>query len=311
MTLKHRRLPEARRGALKSLLDAGRGLRAIEAHNPLSALIGGAASLAEADGKVKEFDALWLSGFTCAAAMGLPDAELSRLEKRLETIEAIAASTGKPLIADGDTGGDVLSFQYLCSRLEALGISAVIVEDKTYPKRTSLAEGVAHTLEDPDAFVEKIGRAKEVLLSDDFLIFARIESLIAGLGLDDALARARAYLESEADGIVIHSKDKSAKEVLSFFDAYRGLCAELGFSKPLVCIPTAYNSVTEDELFARGASIVIHANHPLRAASLAMQKVCASILEHGRSLEADELCLGLDELFALVGVDERTTARGR
>ena len=310
MTLKYRKLPDARRGQLKAYLDAGRTVRAIEAHNPLSAIIGGAASLAEADGKVKEFDALWLSGFTCAAARGLPDAELSRLEKRLETTEEIAASTGKPLIADGDTGGDVLSFQYLCSRLEALGVSAVIIEDKTYPKRTSLADGVKHNLEDPDAFVEKIRKGKEVLQSEDFLIFARIESLIAGLSLENALDRARTYLQSDADGIVIHSKDKSATEVLAFLDAYRALCADVGIRKPLACIPTAYNFMTDDELFSRGVSIVIHANHLLRAACLAMQKVCTSILENGRSLEAGELCVNLDELFALIGVDERITERG-
>ena len=292
-------------------MEAGRTVRAIEAHNPLSAIIGAAASLPRAGGEAREFDALWLSGFTCAAARGLPDAELARLEKRLETTEEIAASCAKPLIADGDTGGDVLSFQYLCSRLEALGVSAVIVEDKIHPKRTSLAEGVQHDLEQPAAFVDKIGKGKEVLLSDDFLIFARIESLIAGVGLDDALARARAYLESQADGIVIHSKDSSAREVLAFLDAYRGLCAAAGIRKPLVCIPAVDYFLTDDELFSRGASIVVHANHLLRAACLAMQRTCTSILEHGRSLEAGELCIGLEELFALVGVDERITERGR
>ncbi len=309
MTLKYRVLPEARRGLLKAALDAGATLRAIEAHNPLSAIIGGAASLAAPGGEVKQFDALWISGFTCAAARGLPDAELSRLEKRLETCEEIAASTGKPLIADGDTGGDALSFQYLCARLEALGVSAVIVEDKTHPKRTSLAKGVRHTLEDPGVFVGKISRAKDVLQSDDFLIFARIESLIAGLGADDALARARLYLQSDADGLVIHSKDESGAEVLAFLDAYGELCAEIGVRKPLACIPTAYNFVTDAELFSRGASLVIHANHPLRAACLAMQRVCASILENDRSLEASEQCVDLDALFALVGVDERITER--
>ncbi len=304
MTLKYRSLAQDRRGQLKTMLAEGRKLRAIEAHNPLSALIGSKAAIENPDGTRKEFDALWLSGFTCAAARGLPDAELARFERRLETIEEIAAATGKPLIADADTGGDALAFQYLSARLEALGVSLVTVEDKVFPKRTSLAPGVQHDLEDPDRFTEKIAKAKAALLSGDMLIFARIESLIAGAGHDDALRRARAYLESEADGIVIHSKDESGEEIFAFLDAYGALGAELGIIKPLLCIPTAYNFVTDEELFARGAAIVIHANHQLRAAYQAMAEVCANILEHDRSREADALCVGLPELFELIGTGE-------
>lgn len=311
MTLKYRTLPETRRGALKRLLQEGKGLRLVEAHNPLSAIIGSSAAVALAAGGTKQFDGIWLSGFTCASARGLPDAELARLERRLETIEEIARSTEKPLVADGDTGGDALSFQYLCSMLEGLGVSAVIVEDKSVPKRTSLAAGVQHDLEDPARFVAKIARAKDVLLSDDFLVFARIESLIAGLGVEDALQRARAYLASEADGIVIHSKEKTGAEVLAFLEGYDRLCKETGDSKPVVCIPTAYNSITDETLFTRGASVIIHANHQLRAAFMAMERVCRTILEHDRSLEADDLCVRLPDLFELIGVDERITARDR
>ncbi|MFQ6017330.1 MAG: isocitrate lyase/phosphoenolpyruvate mutase family protein [Kiloniellaceae bacterium] len=302
MTLKYRTLADDRRGRLKAMLAAGRKIRAVEAHNPLSAIIGSNASIARPDGTTKQFDAIWLSGFTCAAARGLPDAELGRFEKRLETIEEIAAATSKPLIADGDTGGDPLGCQYLCARLESLGVAMVIIEDKIFPKRTSLAAGVRHDLEAPAAFVDKIGKAKDVLLTDEMLIFARIESLIAGAGLDDALTRARAYLRSSADGIVIHSKDRSGEEIFRFLDGYNALCGELGIAKPLLCIPTAYNFVNDAELFARGASVVMHANHLLRAAYQAMQEVCASILEHDRSLEADGLCVALPELFELIGV---------
>ncbi len=302
MTLKYRSLAQDRRGRLKAMLAEGRKLRAIEAHNPLSALIGGTASAAAPDGTQKEFDAIWLSGFTNAAARALPDAELARFERRLEGIEEIAAATAKPLIADADTGGDALAFQYLCRRLEALGVSLVIVEDKVFPKRTSLAPGVRHVLEDPAAFSEKIAQAKAACLSDEMLIFARIESLIAGAGHDDALHRARAYLGSEADGIVIHSKDETGAEIFAFLEGYNALCVEVDITKPLVCIPTAYNFVTDRELFERGASIVIHANHQLRAAYKAMAGVCANILAHDRSREADELCVGLPELFELIGV---------
>lgn len=304
MTLKDRVLPEQRRGRLKALLAAGRKIRAIEAHNPLSAIIGAGASVTGPDGRPKAFDALWLSGFTAAAARGLPDVELSRFEKRLETIEEIAAASDKPLIADADTGGDALAFRYLCAKLEALGVSLIIVEDKVFPKRTSLAAGVRHGLEDPQAFADKIAQGKATLLSDDVLIFARIESLIAGAGLDDALARARVYLRSAADGIVIHSKDKTGAEVFAFMEAFGALRGELGSDKPLLCIPTAYNFATDEALFARGAAIVIHANHLLRAAFQAMERVSTSILEHDRSLEADELCVALPELFDLTGVGE-------
>jgi phosphoenolpyruvate phosphomutase len=244
MTLNHRILAEDRRGLLKAMLADGRKLRAIEAHNPLSGLIGSEAGIDGPGGARKEFDALWLSGFTCASSRALPDVELARQEKKLETIEEIAAATDKPLIADADTGGDALAFRYLCTRLEALGVSLIIVEDKVFPKRTSLAAGVHHGLEDPAAFADKIAQGREAMLSGDVLVFARIESLIAGAGPDDALARARVYLESPADGIVIHSKDKSGEEIFAFIDGFNALRRETGIDKPLLCIPTAYNFVS-------------------------------------------------------------------
>jgi phosphoenolpyruvate phosphomutase len=305
MTLKHRILAEDRRGLLKAMLADGSRLRAIEAHNPLSGLIGNEAAIDGPGGVHKEFDALWLSGFTCASSRALPDVELARQEKKLETIEEIAAATDKPLIADADTGGDALAFRYLCTRLEALGVSLIIVEDKVFPKRTSLAAGVHHDLEDPAAFADKIAQGKDAMLSGDVLVFARIESMIAGVGLDDALERARVYLESPADGIVIHSKDKSGEEVFAFLDGFNALRRDTGIDKPLLCIPTAYNFVTDEELFARGVSVVIHANHLLRAAFLAMERVCETILEADRSQEADALCVDLPRLFALIGTGGR------
>jgi len=301
MTLKHRILAENRRGRLKAMLAQGRKLRAIEAHNPLSGLIGNEAGIDGPDGARKEFDALWLSGFTCASSRALPDVELARQEKKLETIEEIAAATDKPLIADADTGGDALAFRYLCTRLEALGVSLIIVEDKMFPKRTSLAAGVHHDLEDPATFAAKIAAGKEAMLSGDVLVFARIESLIAGAGLDDALERARIYLESLADGIVIHSKDKRGQEVFDFIDGFNALRQETGIEKPLLCIPTAYNFVRDEELFERGVSVVIHANHLLRAAFLAMERACETILAADRSQEADEICVDLPRLFELIG----------
>jgi phosphoenolpyruvate phosphomutase len=235
--------------------------------------------------------------------MALPDAELATVERRLDAIADIAAVTSKPIIADGDTGGDAMAFGYLCRRLEDLGVSAVIVEDKAGAKRTSLAAEATHELEDPHALAAKIAHAKGRLLSGDFLIFARTESLIAGAGLADSLARAEIYLRSEADGVVIHSKDASGAEVLRFMEGYRRLQRETGIAKPLVCIPTAYNHLTGTELHRHGARIVIHGNHMIRAAYRGMQQAASLILQHDRSAEADSVCTRVNDIFASIGVD--------
>jgi len=295
-------LPEQRRPLLAAALREGRLLRAIECHNPLSAMLGATAAFSTESRHVA-FDALWASGFSHAAAMGLPDAELSMLERRIDTIADIAAATTLPIIADADTGGDTLAFVQLCRRLEAIGVSAVIVEDKTGAKRTSLSDQVVHQMEDPEVFIEKIATAKAEMLSREFLIFARIESLIAGLGLQDALSRAEVYLQGPSDGIVIHSKDKTGEDIFAFMHGYRALQQRLGVRKPLVLIPTAYNHVTGQELYERGARVIIHGNHMVRAAYRAMRDVARLLLEHDRSLEADSLCAPVSEMFEAVGVD--------
>ena len=292
-------LPEQRRPQLHAALAEGRLLRAIECHNPLSAMLG---SMAEGS-QGQQFDALWASGFAQATAMGLPDAELSLLERRLDTLGDIAAVTSLPLIVDADTGGDALAFAHLCRRLEALGTSAIVVEDKVGAKRTSLAASVRHDLADPLQFVDKIARAKAAMLSGEVMIFARIESLIAARGLNDALTRADAYLTGAADGLVIHSKDRSGDEILAFMAGYEALQQRRRVRKPLVLIPTAYNHLTGAQLHARGAAIVIHANHLVRAAFDAMRRTATLLLDHDRSLEADALCAPVTDLFDTVGVD--------
>jgi 2-methylisocitrate lyase-like PEP mutase family enzyme len=307
MSLSQPCLPEVRRPSLRAALGEGRLLRAIECHNPLSAMLGAASAGAHG----QRFDALWASGFANATAMGLPDAELSLLERRLDSVADIAAVTSLPMIVDADTGGDELAFACLCRRLETLGVSAVIVEDKTGAKRTSLAASVRHQMEEPETFVRKIASAKAAMLSGDVMIFARIESLIAGLGLDDALSRAEIYLASAPDGLVIHSKDSSAREILAFMERYQALQQRLGIRKPLVLIPTAYNHVTGTELHALGASIVIHANHMVRAAFEAMKQTARILLDHDRSLEADAICAPVAELFDAVGVDIGALDDGR
>lgn len=304
MPLSHPCLPEVRRPKLRAALSEGRLLRVIECHNPLSAMLGATAT---GDGG-RRFDALWASGFSHATAMGLPDAELSVLERRIDALGDIAAVTSLPIVVDADTGGDDLAFAYLCRRLEALGASGIIVEDKTGAKRTSLASAVRHEMADPTDFVRKIARAKAAMLSADVMVFARIESLIAGLGLEDALSRAEVYLAGAADGIVIHSKDRSAKEIFEFMTGYQVLERRLGIRKPLVLIPTAYHHVTGAELYARGAAMVIHGNHMVRAAFEAMRQAAKMLLDHDRSFEADVLCAPVTDLFDAVGVDMSTSS---
>lgn len=299
MGWKDRWLPEERRPRLKQLLAQGKRLRAIEFHDPLSAVIGEAARV-ERGQQTVEFDLLWASGFANATAMALPDRELSLTERRIDALADVLTVTRKPMIVDLDTGRDALNLATLCARLEMLGASAVVVEDKCGAKQTSLAPDVNHILSDAGEFVAKLATAKSLLRTEDLMIFARTEALIAGASLDEALARARRYLESSADGLVIHSKDPSGDEILGFL---RRLHATPGVpGKPIVCIPTAYNHLTDTELFENGAHIVIHANHLVRAAFQAMSEAAELILTHDRSREADRVCAPLGTIFKTLGV---------
>lgn len=288
-------LPEERRPRLRIALEAGRQVRAIECHNPLSAKLGEEARGKSGDG----FDALWISGFANAASLALPDAELSHFERRIEALGAITNATCLPLIVDADTGGDEQAFAILARRLEMLGASALVVEDKTGVKRTSLAEGAAHELEDPEVFARKLSAAKAALGTGDTLMFARIESLIAGVERGDSLRRAEIYLQSAADGLVIHSKDRSGGEIAWFLKEYAALQRRLQIVKPIAVIPTAYPQFSAADLRAQGASIVIYGNHMIRSAFKAMKAAARSILDHDRALEADEeLCAPVSELLA-------------
>jgi phosphoenolpyruvate phosphomutase len=299
MTMAHRILPETRRAQLRQRIEAGKLVRAIEAHSGISALVSSEMTSTEEGSAGRSFDALWLSSLSSSAARGLPDMELYALERRLELVEEILHASAKPLIVDGDTGGDEAAFEYLCARLEVAGVSAVVIEDKQHPKRNSLSSKSSHILEEPAVFGRKIRRGRGVLLSTDFMIFARLESLIAGETVDDALRRAAIYIEHGAHGVMIHSKDRSPDAVFEFLERFRAA----GFRQPVICVPTTYNDVPAEELSGRGANIVIHANHLLRAAHLAMRQVCRSILDNDRSLEADNVISPVAEIFRVVGYD--------
>jgi len=300
MSLYYKILPERRRKKLKNLLQEKPLLRFLEAHNGLSALIVNTVKL-ELEDKALEFDGIWESSFTNSASKGLPDAEIVSFDSRIHNIFEILNVTDKPLIVDGDTGGDIISFQYLVSKLEKIGISAIIIEDKQFPKRNSLEEGVKQTQEDPFKFAYKISKGKEILQTEDFMIIARIESLINGKDIEDAIKRAEIYLEAGADGIMIHSKEKRADKIFEFAEKYNILCKKLSYRKPLVCVPTTYNTVFEEELEKYGFNIVIYANHLLRSAYKYMYKTALEILINKRCFEAEKYCASLREIFDIVG----------
>lgn len=277
-------------------------VRIIEAHNGLSALVGEHASV-DHNGDVIEFDGFWESSLTDTAAKGMPDAEIVGYDSRSDTIDEILNVTTKPMIVDGDTGGSPAQFEYFVKRLERLGVSAVIIEDKTFPKRNSLDASADQTQEDPQRFAQKIQRGLDVKIHDEFMIIARIESLIAGVGLEDALERAETYIDAGVDGIMIHSKDNDPSDILEFTTEYENLCDDLGRRPPLVSVPTTYNRLTDTELSEAGFDVVIHANHLLRSSYAAMTDVAETILLNDRSLEADPKCAPVPEIFEQVGFE--------
>lgn len=305
MTLQNNILPEQRRKKLKTLLEQGQIIRAMEAHNGLSGIVANNVKVqgqaGEKEEVYREFDAIWESSLTDSASKGHPDIEVISFDSRLHTINEILAVTNKPMIVDGDTGGDANNFEYLVTKLERAGVSMVIIEDKIFPKRNSLEDGTQQTLEDPEIFAAKIRRGKKVQAADEFMIVARLESLIAGMSIESALDRARIYLQAGVDGIMIHSKSKNPGEVLQFAKLYRGLLKELQLDKPLICVPTTYNTITEEELRRAGFSIIIYANHLLRSAYKAMMETGKVILSNQRSFEADPICAPVREIFQTVG----------
>lgn len=290
--------PDHRRSKLKRLLHLKPYISVMEASNGLTGLIVENASVEDdKKGIKKEFDAMWVSSLCDSTFKGKPDIELVDLTSRINTINEIMEVTTKPIILDGDTGGKIEHFIYNVKTLERLGVSAIIIEDKTGLKKNSLfGTDVEQTLDDPDNFAAKIRAGKQALATRDFLIFARLESLIAGMGIDDALARAKKYIEAGADGIMIHSKEKSGKEIKDFLKQFRKKYIDI----PVIVVPTAYNEFTEEELHKWGANIIIHANHLLRSAYPAMMKTAKSILKNGRSKEADKYCMSIKEILTLI-----------
>ncbi|MBI4514582.1 MAG: phosphoenolpyruvate mutase [Deltaproteobacteria bacterium] len=288
--------PDIRRRRLRRLLTAKPLVTTIEAHNGLTGLIAEHASESR-DGVPVEFDAIWLSSLTDSTAKGRPDIEYVDLTSRMSTLQDILEVTTKPVIYDGDSGGQSEHFAFAVKTLERLGVSAVIIEDKVGLKRNSMFGTEAAQVQDTiDNFCHKIHAGKKAQVTDDFMVVARIESLILEQGVDDALERAQAYVAAGADGIMIHSREKSPAEIFQFAAAYR----QFKLRAPLVVAPTMFNAVTEEELKQRGVQIVIYANHLLRSAYPSMLATAKTILRHGRSLEADERMMPIQEILTLI-----------
>jgi len=292
--------PNTRLSMLKRLLNVKEIVRVNEVHHGLSGLIT-EKTVVERNGQPVRFDAMWSSSLTDSTAKGKPDIEAVDMTSRMQSVNDIFDVTTLPLIFDADTGGRIEHFRFTVRSLERLGVSAVVIEDKTGLKRNSLfGTEVDQTQDSIENFQAKIAAGKGAQVTNDFMVISRIESLILNQGMDDALDRARAYVDAGADVIMIHSRQPQPDEIFEFCDHYHRSVSTV----PLMVVPSSFNSVTEAEWVDRGVSIVTYANHMLRSAYPAMKKVAESILQHGRSLESEQDCMSIKEILELVPGDQ-------
>ena len=289
-------MPDFRRGRLKKLINMKGLVTAIEAHSGITGLIAEKTTVLK-DGKTYQFDAMWISSLCDSTAKGKPDIELVDMTSRFRTIDDIMEVTTKPIIFDGDTGGLAEHFVYTVRSLERMGVSMVIIEDKTGLKKNSLfGTEVKQTQESVDSFCEKIAAGKKAQKTKDFMICARIESLILEKGMEDALFRAFAFVKAGADAVMIHSRKKDPSEIIEFINKFR----EKDKDTPIVLVPTSFNSVYEEEWKKLGANVVIYANQLTRTGFPAMQNAAKTILENHRAKECDETCMSIKDIITLI-----------
>jgi len=289
-------MPEYRRKRLRQLIEMTPVVKVMEAHSGITGLIV-EKTVVEQNGKLDQFDAMWVSSLCDSTAKGKPDIELVDMSSRLRTIDDIMEVTTKPIILDGDTGGLTEHFVYNVRTLERMGVSAVIIEDKTGLKKNSLfGTEVEQTQASIEEFSAKISAGKRAQLTDDFMIIARIESLILERGMEDALKRAKAFVEAGADGIMIHSRKKDPAEILEFCDRFR----LEDHKTPIVVVPSSFNVITEEELAAHGVNIVIYANQLTRSAFPAMQQTAEDILRYHRAKEVDDRLMPIKNIITLI-----------
>lgn len=288
--------PDIRRAALRRLLAAKPIVRILEAHSGLSGLIAEHAEVIKEDG-VHQFDGMWSSSLTDSTSKGKPDIEAVDLTTRMQSLTDILECTTKPIIYDGDTGDIPEHFVFTVRTLERNGVGAVIIEDKKGLKKNSLFGTEAkQVLATEEEFCEKISAGKRAQVTKDFMIIARIEEIIAGYSVDEAITKAFAAVKAGADGVMIHSKDKSGMDIKEFCAKFREVYKNI----PIVLVPTTYNQFTEKELGEWGANIIIYANHMLRASYPAMKKCAETILQAERSLEVNDMCMPIKEILELI-----------
>ena len=289
-------MPDMRRGRLRKLISMKGLVTAMEAHSGITGLIVEKTTVLQ-EGKTYQFDAMWISSLCDSTAKGKPDIELVDMTSRFRTIDDIMEVTTKPIIFDGDTGGLTEHFVYTVRSLERMGVSMVIIEDKTGLKKNSLfGTEVKQTQDTIENFCEKIKAGKRAQKTKEFMICARIESLILEQGMDDALKRAFAFTEAGADAIMIHSRKKDPTEIFEFVEKFR----EKNTTTPVVVVPTSFNTVTEDEFKRRGVNVVIYANQLTRTGFPAMQNAARTILEHHRAKECDDMCMSIKDIITLI-----------
>jgi len=289
--------PTIRLKRLRRLIDSKPLVRILESHSGLTGLIIENTNYIDKNGKIEEFDGMWSSSLTDSTSKGKPDIEQVDLTTRLHGINDMLECTTKPMIYDGDTGGKTEHFQFTVRTLERLGVSAIIIEDKTGLKKNSLfGTAVKQTRATVEDFTNKIRSGKNAQITDDFMIISRIESFILGDTLEDALTRAEAYVNAGADGVMIHSKEKSGEDIKSFCIEFR----QNNKTTPIIVVPSSYNHIKEKELVDWGANVVIYANHLLRASFPSMQNVAKTILKNKRTSELDNTCMSIKEILELI-----------
>lgn len=289
-------MPEYRRKRLKQLIEIRPIVKAMEVHDGLTGLIV-EKTVVESNGKLDQFDAMWISSLCDSTAKGKPDIELVDMTSRFRTIDDVTEVTTKPIIFDGDTGGLTEHFVYTVRTLDKMGVSAIIIEDKTGLKKNSLfGTEVQQTQDTIENFSAKISAGKQAQLTDDFMIIARIESLILEQGMEDALKRAEAFVKAGADGIMIHSRRKEPDEILEFCDKFRIKDKKT----PIIVVPSSFNTITEEELAAHGVNVVIYANQLTRSAFPAMQKTAEDILKYHRAKEVDDRLMPIKQIITLI-----------
>ena len=287
---------DRRRAQFKRLVNSKNIVRVLETHSGISSLIAENLEV-DVNGQKRSFDAVWSSSLTDSTNKGKPDIEAVDTSDRANTISSIFEVTTKPMIYDGDTGGKPEHFAFTVRTLERLGVSAIVIEDKTGLKKNSLfGTDVSQTQDNIEDFCTKIQTGKNAQVTDDFMIFARCESLILDKGMDDAVERCKAYLDAGADGIMIHSRLEDGQEIMDFCKLYQ----EFGLGRPLIVVPSSFDKITETEFAAAGVNVVIYANHMLRAAYPAMLDVATTILENERCFDVRPKCLSIKQILEMI-----------